>query len=167
MVRHASPADALGIAAMLHEFNLEYGETTLGEAFLASRIEQLITEGAKHFLLAETDVAIGFAQIDFRPTVYSRQPVATMEELYVKPGSRGEGHGRMLMEAMLGMARERGCPWVEIVTGEDDTAARGLYASFGFRNEIEGYDNERALYYELELETELPVRAEAKGDAGL
>jgi hypothetical protein len=42
-------------------------------------------------------------------------------------------------------------PGVEVVTGEDDTAARGLYESFGFRNEIEGEHNSRSLFYELEL----------------
>ena len=150
---------------MLQEFNFEFGEKTPGEAFFALRIKELISEDAKHFLLAEADVVVGFAQVDFRPTVYSKQPVATVEELYVKPKRRGQGHGRMLMEAMLEMARERGCPWVEVITGEDDTAARGLYESFGFHNEIEGYENERALYYEREQGATLPAKTEAKGDA--
>ncbi len=151
MVRGATADDAAGIACMLHEFNLEFGETSPGVSFLASRIERLVSDAAKQFLVIDVGGLIGLAQVDFRPTVWSEMPVATLEELYVKPERRGDGHGRALMEATLRLTRERGCPWVEIVTGEDDTAARGLYESFGFRNRTEGEENASALYYELEL----------------
>ncbi|MEA2391980.1 MAG: hypothetical protein QOK31_2089 [Solirubrobacteraceae bacterium] len=53
------------------------------------------------------------------------------------------------MNAVLGLARERGAAGMEVVTGEDDTAARALYESSGFSNEIEGEQNARALFYEL------------------
>jgi hypothetical protein len=35
--------------------------------------------------------------------------------------------------------------------GEDDTGARALYESLGFRNEVEGESNSRSLFYEREL----------------
>ena len=38
-----------------------------------------------------------------------------------------------------------------MVTGEDDLAARALYESFGFANQIEGPGNARSLFYEREL----------------
>jgi len=65
------------------------------------------------------------------------------------PGRRGEGIGRAIMNAVLGLARDRGAAGMEMVTGEDDTAARSLYESVGFVNEIEGEQNARALFYEL------------------
>ena len=40
----------------------------------------------------------------------------------------------------------------KVVTGEDDTAARALYSTFGFENEIEGTDRTRSLFYELNFE---------------
>ncbi len=40
---------------------------------------------------------------------------------------------------------------MEVVTGEDHPAARRLYESYGFTNEIEGSTNTRALFYELEF----------------
>jgi ribosomal protein S18 acetylase RimI-like enzyme len=49
------------------------------------------------------------------------------------------------MDAVLALAREGGAGMVEVITGEDDTAARGLYESSGFRNRIEGEQNTRAL----------------------
>jgi len=74
-----------------------------------------------------------------------------LEELYVVPERRGQGIGRGLMDAALGLARERGAAGMEVVTGEDDTVARVLYESVGFSNEIEGMDNARSLFYELEF----------------
>jgi hypothetical protein len=55
------------------------------------------------------------------------------------------------MDAVLDLACEQRAEMVEVITGEDDTAARGLYESSGFRNRIEGEQNTRSLYYELEL----------------
>ena len=55
------------------------------------------------------------------------------------------------MEAILALAHERRAAGLEVITGEDDTEARRLYESFGFRNEIEGEEGSRALFYELEF----------------
>jgi GNAT superfamily N-acetyltransferase len=166
MARVAGTEDSGQIAQMLHEFNREFGEASPGVAFLTGRIAELIEADAKVFLLVDATVlpgdecgsgsdetgAPGFAQVDFRPTVWSQGPVATLEELYVKPDLRGRGYGEDLMRAVIQCAREAGSPWIEVVTGEGDTSARGIYSKFGFRNEIEGEENGSALYYELELE---------------
>jgi ribosomal protein S18 acetylase RimI-like enzyme len=150
---------------MLHEFNLEFGEPSPGVEFLTRRVGELIESDAKVFLLAEGPqaqgddqaagsggaAAPGFAQVDFRPTVWADGPAATLEELYVRPELRRSGYGEDLMRAVIRTARETGSPWIEVVTGESDTSARGIYSKFGFRNEIEGEDNGSALYYELEL----------------
>jgi GNAT superfamily N-acetyltransferase len=165
MARVAGTGDTGQIARMLHEFNLEFGEPSPGVGFLARRVAELIEADAKVFLLAEaTDASgdpgprrdgeageTGFAQVDFRPTVWSEGPVATLEELYVRPDLRGRGYGEDLIRAVIHTARDAGSPWIEVVTGEGDTSARGIYSKFGFRNRIEGEDNGSALYYELEL----------------
>ena len=149
MVRSATTADSARLARMLHEFNLEFGEPSPGEEFLAARVTTLILSDAKTFLVAGEGA--GFTQVDIRPSVWSEGPTAQIEELYVEPGRRGRGLGRELMAEVLNLARDRGAAMVEVVTGEDDTAARGLYESTGFRNQIEGEAGARALYYELEL----------------
>ncbi len=157
MVRPADARDAADVARMLHDFNLEFGDPSPGESFLTSRVAQLIADGSKDFLLASEAHGgaaagpEGLAQVDFRPTVWSQGPVALLEELYVRPDRRGNGLGREMMDAVLALARARGAAMVEVITGEDDTAARGLYESTGFRNRIEGEDRTSALYYELEL----------------
>jgi ribosomal protein S18 acetylase RimI-like enzyme len=153
MARFADGEDTAAIAAMLHEFNLEFSEPSPGPAFLERRVAGLASTSHKAFLLAgEPDrEPAGFALIDFRPTVWSEGPVATLEELYVRPNLRGRGHGDELMRLVLDTARKRGCPWIEVVTGESDTAARGIYSKFGFSNDAENGGSTRSLYYELDL----------------
>jgi GNAT superfamily N-acetyltransferase len=113
-------------------------------------VRTFIEHGPKTFLLAG-DGPDGFAQLDWHLSVWADGPVCLLEELYVVPDLRGHGIGRALMEATLEQARSRSAAGAEVITGENDTAARRLYESFGFSNEIEGPERARALFYELDL----------------
>lgn len=135
---------------MLHDFNEEFGEPTPGPTVLEPRVRAFIESSTKTYIVGG-DGPDGFAQVAFIPSVWADEPVAHLDELYVKPPRRGQGIGRALMEVVLALARARGAPGIEVVTGEDDVAARGLYESLGFRNEIEGPERARSLFYELEL----------------
>jgi GNAT superfamily N-acetyltransferase len=148
MVRQATSRDAPLIARMLHDFNSEFSDPTPGTDVLSRRVLAFIESGAMTYLLGGSRPD-GFAQLSFRPSVWADQPVGYLEELYVVPRRRGEGVGREIMNAVLELAREQGAAGMEVVTGEDDTAARSLYESLGFANEIEGEKNARALFYEL------------------
>ena len=55
------------------------------------------------------------------------------------------------MEAAVELARERGADYLDLVTGEDDTAARSLYESLGFDNRAGKPGGPVNLYYEREL----------------
>jgi GNAT superfamily N-acetyltransferase len=150
MVRPARPDDAPLLARMLHDFNTEFADPSPGPEVLARRVLAFIESGAMVYLLGGGGPD-GFAEVSFRPSVWADEPVGYLEELYVVPRRRGEGIGRALMNAVIDLARERGAAGLEVVTGETDTAARALYESVGFANEIEGPEKARALFYELEL----------------
>lgn len=150
----ATAAEAPILARMLDDFNVEFEDPSPGVAVLEPRVARLIAEGVKEYFLAAVDddpEPIGFVQLSFIRSVWKEEPIAHVDELYVVPASRGRGAGRALMEAVVARARERRAPGIEVVTGEDDTEARRLYESCGFVNEIEGPDNARALFYELDL----------------
>lgn len=149
-VREAATDDAPLLARMLHDFNTEFEDPSPGVEVLSDRVAEFIEADVKTYLLGG-EGPDGFAQVDFVPSVWSDGPIAHLDELYVVPAQRGRGIGRALMEAVLGLARERGAAGAEVVTGEDDTEARGLYESVGFRNDVEGTNDARALFYELEL----------------
>lgn len=148
-IREATVADAPAIAQLLHGFNTEYEEHTPPVRELTGHAERMLREGEMTVLLAG-EAPDGLALLRFRPSVWTAQQEAYLQELYVVPGQRGEGIGQALMEAVLETCRERDAGWIELNTGETDVAARSLYRKLGFTNE-EGPDGAAMLYYELEL----------------
>lgn len=149
--RIATPTEATEVAGLLDRFHVEFAEYTPGAAVLAPRIREHIVGGLSVFVLAGSPHA-GIAQLRFREHLFTGTPVCYLEELYVVPEHRGQGHGRVLAQAALELAREHGATTVELGTAASDTAARGLYESLGFTN-LEQPDRPQTqmLYYELAL----------------
>jgi ribosomal protein S18 acetylase RimI-like enzyme len=149
-IRLASAADALDFGRLLHAFNVEFSEPTPDAEVIAERAAPLIESGEVTVLLAG-DGPDGFAELRFRPSLYTGTLDAYLEELYVVPGRRGHGLGRALLEAAMERARERGAAHIDLGTSENDVAARALYESAGFTNREGGPDGPRMLYYERDL----------------
>jgi ribosomal protein S18 acetylase RimI-like enzyme len=149
--RIATTEDSEEVAELLDRFQVEFDEYTPGAEVLAPRVREHIARDLSVFLLASPP-RVGVAQLRFREYLLTGTPVCYLEELYVVPERRGEGHGRMLMELALEIARQRGATSIELGTALSDTAARGLYERFGFTNlEKEGRPETQMLYYEREL----------------
>ncbi len=154
-VRQATEVDAPALARMLHDFNTEFDLPSPGVAVVEERVRALIADGTKEFFIgfaAEGGEPLGFTQLSFFPSVWAEVPIGHIDELYVAPGHRGEGIGRVLIKALLARARERHAPSVGLTTGEANAGARALHESAGFRNDVEVPGRTRALSYELELE---------------
>jgi len=149
--RIAEAADAEEVGALLHRFNTEFDEPSPGTDVLVPRVREHIERDLSVFLMAGPR-DVGVAQLRFRDSLFSEGQTCYLEELYVVPDRRGQGHGRRLMETAIGLARERGATTMELGTALDDTAARGLYESLGFSNlEKEGRPETQMLFYEREL----------------
>jgi ribosomal protein S18 acetylase RimI-like enzyme len=149
-IRRASPEDAAAIARLLHDFNSEYSEPTPGVAALSGYAEQMLEAGEMTVLLAGVGPD-GISVIRFRTAIWTGEPEAHLQELYVVPALRGRGIGRALLEATMDAAREAGATGVDLNTGATDTAARALYTSSGFTNREGGPDGPSMLFYERDL----------------
>jgi GNAT superfamily N-acetyltransferase len=149
-IRLASPADAPAFGRLLHAFNAEFGEPTPDAALIAERAAPLMESGEVTVLFGGKGPD-GFAELRFRPSLYTGALDAYLEELYVVPERRGRGLGRALLEAAMEHARERGAVRIDLNTSVDDVAARALYESAGFTNREGGPDGPVMLYYERDL----------------
>jgi ribosomal protein S18 acetylase RimI-like enzyme len=149
-IRLASPADAPAFGTLLHRFNVEFDEPTPAADVIAQRAAPLIRSGEMTVLLAG-DGPDGFAELRFRPSLYTGAPDAYLGELYVVPERRGNGLGRALLEAAIAHSRAQGARRIDLNTGEEDAAARALYESAGFTNREGSADGPRMLYYERSL----------------
>jgi ribosomal protein S18 acetylase RimI-like enzyme len=149
-VRRATPGDASAVARLLHDFQREYDEPTPGVETLEERYSDLI-RNKEMIVLLVGDGPDGFAQLRFRPWVYSAGLHSYLEELYVVPDRRGNGLGRALLSSAMEIARGEGAEQMELGTSEDDVAARKLYESAGFINREGGPDGPVMFFYEREL----------------
>ena len=151
-VREATEADAETIGRMLHDFNTEFDEPAPSPQWIAKRIAGLMAAGDTVVLLSG-DGPDGLAVMRFRPSLWTNGLECYLAELYVKPGLRGEGRGRALMDAVMETARSRGADYMDLNTSEDDTAARGLYESLGFTNREKPPHGPLNYYYERDLKS--------------
>lgn len=145
-IRIASPADAAGIALLLHEFNTEFdcpsptpaeGERRF-DALLRRKDVLVVVAGRSSTTFAHGDGCagdpedIGFALLTFRPTPYWDGPLAQLEDLYVRPAHRSAGVGSAILDRVLAEVRIRGGEELHINVDSDDIDARRFYARHGF-----------------------------------
>jgi ribosomal protein S18 acetylase RimI-like enzyme len=149
-VRQATAEDAAAIARLLHDFNSEFLEPTPGVEALTGYSRRLLEEGEMAVLLAG-EGPDGIALLRFRPSVWTGEPEAHLQELYVVPELRGNGIGRGLLSRTIECAQAAGATGIDLNTGETDTAARALYESMGFTNAEGGPDGPSMLFYEREF----------------
>jgi ribosomal protein S18 acetylase RimI-like enzyme len=148
-VRIAGRDDVDTIGRLLYAFNREFGDPTPEPSALAERMRQLLG-GADTVVLLAGEGPDGLAVLRFRPAIWSSGLECYLAELYVAPARRGQGLGRLLMEAVLREARGRGADTMDIGVDEPDTAARRLYESLGFTNRAGG-DGPVMYFYERDL----------------
>ncbi len=108
-IREATVEDAPEIARLLHDFNTEYEQRTPPVAELTRHAERMLREGEMTVLLAG-EGPDGLAVLRFRPSVWTEQQEAYLQELYVVPDLRGQCIGEALMQAMLATCRDAMTP---------------------------------------------------------
>jgi GNAT superfamily N-acetyltransferase len=82
-----------------------------------------------HGALATDDAggAVGFVHWLTHAATWSAGPYCYLEDLFVRPDTRGTGAGRALIAHVTDWAREQGAAKVYWLTQESNATARGLY----------------------------------------
>jgi ribosomal protein S18 acetylase RimI-like enzyme len=101
-------------------------------AFLGSQLDDpdvviLVAEGDGEVL------GYAYAGVEGNDWMALRGPAGVLHDIVVDPARRGQGVGRMLLDATLAELRSRGAPRVVLSTAERNEAAQRLFARAGFR----------------------------------
>jgi ribosomal protein S18 acetylase RimI-like enzyme len=145
IIRPAAPADlpAAGrLGALLvrvhHEFDPQrFIAATQGiEQLYASFLGAQLGKPDVVVLVAERDGAVlgyTYAGVEGNDYMALRGPAGVLYDIVVDPAQRGEGIGRMLLDATLAELTARGAPRCVLSTADRNESAQRLFARAGFR----------------------------------
>lgn len=87
-------------------------------------------------LVAESEGAVigyTYAGVEGFDYMSLRGPAGVLYDIVVDPASRGQGVGRMLLDATIAALKKRGEPRIVLSTAEKNETAQRLFARAGFR----------------------------------
>ena len=147
--RLATADDAVVLANLLHDFNVEFDTPSPGVEFLVTRLRQLLP-GDGTFAVLAGDPVLGFGLVTLRTNVWFEGRVALLDELYVRPDRRDQGIGSVLIDRLEAECRARDVDYVEINVDESDVDTQRFYDRHGYAG-VDPDTGERAYYFSKEL----------------
>ena len=144
-VRPAAPADlpAIGrlgalLVRMHHDFDPArfIAAVPRTEERYASFLGRQLEEPDVVVLVAERAgevLGYTYAGVEGPDYMALRGPAGVLHDIVVDPAQRGQGVGRLLLEATVAALAARGAPRVVLETAERNEAAQRLFARAGFR----------------------------------
>lgn len=135
MIRPATPDDVPAIVAMVREL-AEYERARHEAQATEAQLREALfgAQPAVFALVAENDEtgeAVGFALWFLNFSTWLGKHGIYLEDLYVRPHARGEGHGRALLTRLAQIAAERGYGRVEWSVLDWNEPSIAFYKSIG------------------------------------
>lgn len=135
-IREIRKADNEYLSRVIHrvmtEFELDRPGTSLSDEEVKAMYEAYNQPRAAYYVVTdEDDHVVGGAGVG--PLAGSGEEVCELKKMYVLPEARGAGVGERLLELCLEAARKAGYRTCYLETIRQMTAARGLYAKYGFK----------------------------------
>jgi PhnO protein len=103
------------------------------EQFLKRYLRNLSDPQIIYLVAQEYDSAVAFGSLCISTPLHHTAPVAEIIELVTDEKHRGQGAGTMLLNAMVHMARDRGCCSLEVTSNHVRKRAHKFYFRHGFK----------------------------------
>jgi len=131
-IRECTPGDFEQILPLLQQL---WPQKALCQDRLRLVFERGLASDAQTYLCAvEGDHIVGFCSMTIKNNLWQEGFLAHLDELVVNRAHRGCGLGSQLLEAMILLAKERGCARVELDSAFHRTEAHAFYERQGFEN---------------------------------
>ena len=147
MIREATPEDIPALMPLVRGYT-DFYETDPADEGIADMLRDVIAAPEEvAFLLVATGAdgaVVGFALNQWKWSSLRGARVAVLDDLFVHPEARGEGHADDLILAVAGVARRHGAPAISWFTMPDNKRAHTVYDRVGGTAET-------LLEYELDL----------------
>jgi ribosomal protein S18 acetylase RimI-like enzyme len=100
----------------------------------AAALRQLVTTPAlgRAWIVRDRGRAVGYAILTFNFDVEFGGLEGILTDLYLRPGYRGRGLGRRLVDIASGYCRSRGVEAIELQVAANNEAAQAFYRRLGF-----------------------------------
>lgn len=138
--RDAAAMGRLGAAlvALHHQLDPDrFMPATSGTAagYAAFLAEELGREPVVLLVAEAAGAVVGYAYAEVQGTDYMslRGPAGVLHDLVVSDEHRGQGVGRLLLDATIAELTRRGSPRIVLSTADRNTAARAFFAAATFR----------------------------------
>lgn len=133
-VRVATAGDEEQIIELLKEFmTFEKAELLTDSGFKDMFKAVLNNPAGIFFIIAEIEgKAVGMATLVFRFSTWQGKMVVTIDDVYVRQEARHCGVATALLNQAFMLAKDRGCPRVDLITEIDNYPAQELYKKMGF-----------------------------------
>jgi ribosomal protein S18 acetylase RimI-like enzyme len=133
-VREALVEDIDAIVGLLRGLYEAMGETSgIDPETFPATLRSLLADDRSHLLVAEhRGEVLGFVSFSVRRTCMHPGGSALVDELAVDGRHRGQGVGRVLIEAVVERSRALGLDEVEVSTELSNERARRFYGTVGF-----------------------------------
>jgi ribosomal protein S18 acetylase RimI-like enzyme len=145
-VRHAAQDDVADLQPLFRAY-CDFYDSNPSDEGLEEMIRSVIDlpDDQAFLLVAEDgDEVVGFACCCWKWSSLNGARIVFLDDLFVRPESRGEGHADALIAACGALGKESGAPIMSWMTAPDNKRAQGVYDRIGGTSEL-------FLEYELEL----------------
>jgi ribosomal protein S18 acetylase RimI-like enzyme len=122
------------VAPLFDRYRQFYGQPsdlTGARTFLSDRLKN--QQSVVFIAVDAAETGLGFTQLYPSFTSVRMKPLWILNDLFVADEARRRGVGRQLMDAALELAKSTGAARLVLSTAKDNTKAKSLYLSLGYR----------------------------------
>ncbi|HYI01580.1 GNAT family N-acetyltransferase [Hyalangium sp.] len=133
MIRPATPADLPGILQLIRAL-ADYEKLTHQVVVTEAQLREHLfgpRPYAEVLLAEEGEQLVGYALFFHTYSTFLGHPSLYLEDLFVLPSHRGQGHGKALLARLARIAVDRGCGRFEWMVLDWNTPAIQFYESLG------------------------------------